>query len=124
MSNNDLISREYLRDAFDNLCCHNCKICRNFRNEDSFYKCALIENALPVDAYTFNQVKELFDLNVQMADEIENLKRPQGEWVEVKHRLNLLIGVLYSNQLISHDDIEYIEDSIKKLMNGGNNETS
>ena len=45
MSNNDLISREWLEDAFDNLCCHNCKTCRNFRIEDSFYKCALIDNA-------------------------------------------------------------------------------
>ena len=95
MSNNDLISREYLEDAFDNLCCHNCKTCRNFKIENSFYKCALIDNAPTVEI-------------------------PQGEWVEVKHRLNLLIGVLYSNQLISHDDIEYIEDSIKKLMKDGN----
>ena len=46
----DLISREWLEDAFDNLCCHNCKICRNFRIEDSFYKCALIDNAPTVDA--------------------------------------------------------------------------
>ena len=54
--NNDLISREYLRDAFDNLCCHNCKTCRNFRIEDSFYKCALIDNA-PI------------------------VERPQGKWI-------------------------------------------
>lgn len=45
----DLISREWLKDAFDNLCCHNCKICRNFRNEDSFYKCNLIENAPTIE---------------------------------------------------------------------------
>ena len=45
----DLISREWLKDAFDNLCCHNCKMCRNFRNEDSFYKCKLIENAPTVE---------------------------------------------------------------------------
>ena len=32
------------------------------------------------------------------------------------HRLRLLIGVLYSNNLISKNDIEYIEDSIKKYM--------
>ena len=56
--NNDLISREYLEDAFDNLCCHNCKTCRNFRIEDSFYKCALIDNAPTVE-------------------------RPQGEWESV-----------------------------------------
>lgn len=57
MSNNDLISREYLRDAFDNLCCHNCKTCRNFRKEGcSFYRCDLIDNA-PI------------------------VERPQGEWL-------------------------------------------
>lgn len=51
MENNkgDLISREWLKDAFDNLCCHNCKICRNFRIEDSFYKCNLIENTPSVE---------------------------------------------------------------------------
>lgn len=47
----DLISREWLEDAFDNLCCHNCKICRNFRIEDSFYKCALIERAPTISPY-------------------------------------------------------------------------
>ena len=48
--NNDLISREYLRDAFDNLCCHNCKTCRNFRKEGcSFYRCDLIDNAPTVE---------------------------------------------------------------------------
>ena len=49
--NNDLISREWLEDAFDNLCCHNCKMCRNFRIEDSFYKCALIDNAPAISPY-------------------------------------------------------------------------
>ena len=32
------------------------------------------------------------------------------------HRLRLLIGVLYSNNLVSKNDLEYIEDSIKKYM--------
>ena len=45
--------------------------------------------------------------------------RPQGEWTEITHRLNLLIGVLYSNRCISESDLNYIEDSIKKLMKGG-----
>ena len=46
-------------------------------------------------------------------------EKTAGEMVETKHRLNLLIGVLYSNQLISENDLEYIEDSIKELMKGG-----
>ena len=56
--NKELVNREYLRDAFDNLCCHNCKTCRNFRSEDSFYKCNLIERAPTVET-----------------------ERPQGEWI-------------------------------------------
>lgn len=46
-------------------------------------------------------------------------EKPQSEWLEINHRLNLLIGVLYSNQCISNNDIKYIEDSIKKLMKRG-----
>ena len=46
---NDLISREWLKDAFDNLCCHDCKNCRNFKKEDSFYRCDLIDNAPTVE---------------------------------------------------------------------------
>ena len=60
-----------------------------------------IDNAPTVDAYTFNQVKELFDLNVQMANEIETLKRLQGEWIPVSERLPEYSG-LY---LISVDDV-------------------
>lgn len=39
----------------------------------------------------------------------------EEELKQLNDRLNLLIGVLYSNQCISNYDIEYIEDSIKKL---------
>ena len=39
------------------------------------------------------------------------------------HKLNLLIGVLYSNQLISESDINYIEDNIKKLIGEKKNES-
>lgn len=53
---------------------------------------------------------------------LEPFDRPQGELTEIKHRLNLLIGVLYTNQLITESDLKYIENSIKKLMRGNNNE--
>lgn len=55
-----LVSREWLEDAFDNLCCHNCKTCRNFRIEDSFYKCNLIENAPTIspEKALINKLKE------------------------------------------------------------------
>lgn len=41
-----------------------------------------IDNAPTVEAYSFEQVQELVKLNQQFAQEIENLKRPQGEWEE------------------------------------------
>lgn len=90
MSNNDLISREHLRDAFDNLCCHNCKTCRNFKKEGcSFYRCDLIDNAPPVNdcpnceykleadyIRSSSSYKELIDLRKFK----ETNTRPQGEW--------------------------------------------
>ncbi len=62
---------------------------------------------------TFKHIEAL-DLAIKALEE-----RPQGELTEINHRLNLLIGVLYSNQCISEMDLKYIEDSIKKLMKGG-----
>jgi len=79
--NNDLIRREYLEDAFDNLCCHNCKTCRNFRNEDSFYKCKLIENAPTVEEKSYAMGYQ--DGVEDGLDEI----RPQCEWIPVSERL-------------------------------------
>lgn len=70
--NNDLISREYLEDAFDNLCCHNCKICRNFRNEDSFYKCALIDNAPTVELLMGRMTNGV----------IIPIEKSEGEWIQ------------------------------------------
>jgi len=49
----------------------------------------VIDNAPTVDAYPFEQVQELINLNQQFAQEIENmkkalnLKRPQGEWIQL-----------------------------------------
>lgn len=39
----------------------------------------LIDNAPTVEAYPFEQVQELVKLNQQFAEEIEELKKPQGE---------------------------------------------
>ena len=50
-------------------------------------------------------------------------ERSTNEWIEVKHRLNLLIGVLYSNQLISKSDLDYMDDNIKKLIKEKKNES-
>lgn len=83
----NLVSRKYLEDAFDNLCCHNCKICRNFRNEDSFYKCALIDNAPPVkfSLMPADETKEDAYKRGYEKGKVEGMlkayARPQGEWI-------------------------------------------
>lgn len=90
----DLVSREWLEDAFDNLCCHNCKMCRNFRIEDSFYKCALIDKAPTID---FEKLGKSLNCQIRASygscDDCElscprnelikllGLKRPKGEWL-------------------------------------------
>ena len=43
----------------------------------------LINHASTVAAYSFEQVQELVKLNQRFAQEIEELKRPQGEWIDV-----------------------------------------
>ena len=45
----------------------------------AFFK--IIDNAPTVEAYPFEQVQELVKLNQQFAQEIENLKRPQGDLI-------------------------------------------
>lgn len=45
------------------------------------YSLKLIDSAPTVDAYPFEQVQELVKLNQQFAQEIEELKKPQGEWI-------------------------------------------
>lgn len=120
MSNNDVISREYLRDAFDNLCCHNCKTCRNFRIEDSFYKCALIDNAPTVDfvSPTINvnipeetkqklieELQKPHTLLVLPESEVE-VERPQGEWItkgyEPFGKCNICGGICEINNFCGH----------------------
>lgn len=77
--NNDLISREWLQDAFDNLCCHDCKKCRNFKNEDSFYKCNLIENAPTVDIK--DEIAGAYNEGYMCGNKEAEKARPQGEWI-------------------------------------------
>ena len=74
----DCISREWLEDAFDNLCCHNCKMCRNFRIEDSFYKCALIDNAPTVDIK--DQIAGAYNEVYMCGNKEAEKARPKGEW--------------------------------------------
>lgn len=110
MSNNDLISREALKKA----------ITLN-RNIDCNAVCDVldvIDNAPTVETIKieYKAYNEGFKDGVEQG--IKLSERPQGKWIETKHRVNLLIGVLYSNQVISKSDLEYIEDSIKKLMKG------
>ena len=84
--NNDLISREYLRDAFDNLCCHNCKTCRNFRKEGcSFYRCDLIDNAPTVDIK--DELAGAYNEGYMCGSREAEKARPQGEWISVSERM-------------------------------------
>lgn len=46
-----------------------------------------IDNAPTIEAYPFEQVQELVKLNQQFAQDIENLKRPQGEWIVEKDNI-------------------------------------
>jgi len=47
----------------------------------------MIDNVPTVEAYPFEQVQELVKLNQQFAQEIEDLKRPQGEWIIDGHHI-------------------------------------
>lgn len=74
----DLISRSALKAELDDYI------------DDSLLEIAdvkeLINNAQVVEAYPFEQVRELIELNQQFAQEIENLKRPQGTCKTCVHR--------------------------------------
>ena len=113
--NNDLISRSALRkEVTENV---------NFTTVDGHIAydkmLKLIDNAPTVEEVSVIEFKEPLPL-VKAQKIVKTLsKRPEVEMIETKHRLNLLIGVLYSNQLISKSDLDYIEDSIKKLVKVG-----
>ena len=71
----DLISREALKEYARKVMCE-----KDFMTKihlELFEN--IIDNAPTVEAYPFEQVQELVKLNQQFAQEIENLKRPQGE---------------------------------------------
>lgn len=75
--NNDLISREALKEyKFTTQTANGVEL-----EDIEVVPVAAIDNAPTVDAYPFEQVQELVKLNQQFAQEIENLKRPKGEWV-------------------------------------------
>lgn len=70
--NNDLISREYLKE-------YGTVIGMVNGQKMKVVPLSVIDNAPTVEAYPFEQVQELVKLNQQFAQEIENFKRPQGE---------------------------------------------
>ena len=78
--NNDLISRDALKKAINNLYNETLDGIVKFGIEKAYKE---IDNAPTVDSYPFEQVQELVKLNQQFAQEIENLKRPQGEYVDI-----------------------------------------
>lgn len=109
-----LIDADAFKKTFFEDCAGECAIC--IHNINHFEYCDLIDNAPTVEIPTelCKDCRFLKD-----CETCEEKLRPQDEMIETKYRLNLLIGVLYSNQLISENDLEYIEDSVKELMKGG-----
>ncbi len=85
----------------------------------------LIDNAPTVEAYPFEQVQELVELNQQFAQEIENLKRPQGEWIPVGERLpndrDWYLGV-FKEPDTDFIGIPYICDYVGEVTKGTTNE--
>lgn len=87
-------------------------------DDDQYYTIEVknvIDNSPSVEAYTKDDMTNEY---LKGYNDCKDIIQPKGEWIEIKHRLNLLLGVLYTNQLISDSDLDYIEDSIKKLMKG------
>lgn len=109
--NGDLISREALKNAVEK------RIWYIAPAYDEIM--AIIDNAPTVEITEEQAIDRLHETRWLPRHDKEMTERPQDELTEIKHRLNLLIGVLYSNQLISQSDFDYMEDSIKKLMKGG-----
>lgn len=76
----NLIDREVLKEKLTPIKLYDGVYCKAITEKD-------IDDAQTVEAYPFEQVQELVKLNQQFAQEIENLKRPQGEWIPVSERL-------------------------------------
>ena len=77
----DLISRKALQDAVE-ISCEGCKVKPHYCGDcPTTQFLDLIRNAQPIDAYPFEQVKELVELNQQFAQEIANMEISQGDRV-------------------------------------------
>lgn len=82
--NNDLISREKLREAFSNNCLHNCYYCKlaKWDKKGACYNCGLIDNAPSVEPrIEYGTDGQPYKLSMTNGKEYE---RTQGEWVKVK----------------------------------------
>ena len=72
----DIISREALKEELEEIISGNPA---SIFTDGIVRALKAIDNAPAVDAYPFEQVQELVKLNQQFAQEIENLKRSQGD---------------------------------------------
>ncbi len=80
------------------------------------------------ETYTFEQVQELVKLNQQFAQEIENLKRPQGRWIRYRDNSHQPEHIKCSNcgqywSVADHDKIFDICFKCGANMRGGKNES-
>lgn len=76
--NDDLISRKALQDAVE-ISCEGCKVKPSYCGDCPTTRFLdMIRNAQPIDAYPFEQVKELVELNQQFAQKISDMEISQG----------------------------------------------
>jgi len=77
--NDDLISRKALQNAVE-ISCEGCKVKSHYCGDCPTTRFLdLIRDAQPIDAYPFEQVKELVELNQEFAKEIANMTIPQAD---------------------------------------------
>ena len=76
----DLISREALRKAFENI--QEISECGEYITDEMF---ELIDNAPTVTAFSPDFVAELHNFNKGLIKQIEELERPQGEWIVIDY---------------------------------------
>lgn len=90
--NNDLISREALKEAFED-CTGDCACC--IHNTNDFKYCGLIDNAQAVepDCLTCKQYEDgyVYGFNIGYNKAKSEFKRPQGKWKEYKLRNDIVV---------------------------------
>lgn len=85
--NNDLISREALKEEFRNNCFHNCYYCKlvKWDKKGVCHICGLIDKAPPITDHSRELVQKSIEIGYRVGcfeGKIEN-KRPHGKWIKI-----------------------------------------